>query len=277
MLITLPNSDFSPLGLGQVTRLRGGAPVDDLVGLWLFDSGIDGAAIASVTDASGNGHHATLMANWTAGIKRSYGMEVGTAQGSAYETDIPINPTGRALTVFFAGATMVPAAETGVFINWIGANIAEMDNPATNQSNQPHLVINHDMTFSPGRLILFNSNSGMLGTNVLTQSANQPTFQQPFVAALDINGETGTAKMHVLGASTLSHTSAAISTFYDGATDRGDFTFGPWAHNTVATASPPIGNVYAVAAYARNFSEAEAQTQMQFLRAIAAARGVTGW
>ncbi len=273
MLITLPNADFSSTGLGTVQRLIGGMPQTDLAGLWLFDQGSDGDQITSILDSSGNGRNATLMPNWTAAVKRSYGAEVASSDGVAYETDLPLNPAGRKMTVFVAGRNALPGNEAGVYNNWTGdANSADMADPATVQANVPELVLNYNGV-STGRWQLYDGSADMMGTTTLT-TAPDDYLNAPSVAGIETNGADGITKLHVLGANAATITDSRISDFYDGSTDRGRLAFGPWAHGGTNSVNTTIAHIYAVAAYYRTFTDAEAAAHMQAMQKIAEARGV---
>ena len=276
MLITLPNANFAATGLGQVTRLINGMPQADLVGLWLFDEGNDGDPVNSVADRSGLGNHATLRANWPAGVRRSYGMEVPTNEGTALQTAIPVNPNGQLLTVFVAGANTLPGSEPSTYNNWVGSTAnTGMSLPTDAHTSGPSLVMNYTGDDTTPRWQLFDSLSDMIGQPVLAQSADQPDYNEPSIAAIETDGLNNTAKLHVLGAPSLSITNAAIGTFYDGVTNRGNLEFGPWPYAASRSAASTIAHVYAVAAYARTFTETEAQAHMAYMRTIAEAKGVT--
>ena len=275
MLIKLPNADFSAAGLGTVTRLVSGMPVADLVGLWLFEDGDLDDEITAVADASGNGNTATLKAGWSAGIKRSYGVETPNNDGMVYETLLPINPAGRKMTVFVAGMNTLPGSGAGDFNNWVGlSNSTDMATPGAQHPNDHAIVLNYDGTAAVGHWQLFDNGSTIMGQ--ATVGTDGPDdYNEAGVAGIEIDGATGTAKVYQLGHATATRTDAGISSHYDGATDRGTMSFGPWAHAATRSASASIAQTYAVAAYLRTFTDAEAQAHMTYLRDRVALRGVT--
>lgn len=275
MFIQLPNADFSGNGLGKAVLFTHGMPSEDLLGLWLFDEGNDGDPFNSVADKSGNGNHATLRTNWTAGVKRTYGMEVTTNQGTALQTALPINPSGRQMTVFVAGANTLPGNETNQYNNWFGStDNPGMDQPTLSHTNAPSLCLNYQGLDDTPRWQAFDAGGDMIGTSTLGADANQPDYDEPTVAALEIDGINDAVALHVLGAPMLTATDARVGMFYDGATNRGNLEFGPWPHVNRRSAASTIAHVYAVAVYARTFTDTEAQRHMGFMRQIAEARGV---
>lgn len=275
MLITLPNANFSATGLGRVRRFINGMPVTNLLGLWLFDDGNEGDLLTSVADYSGLGNHATVMPNWTAPTRRSYGAEVTTNEGTAFDTGLPINPSGQKMTVFVAGLNNLPGDEASTFNQWSGSTAnGGMASPSTSNSNEPALVLNYNGTDSTGRWQVFDAGADMTGTYTIAQDEYQPAYGEATVAAIDIDATTDTAKLHVLGAPTLTVSNSGIGTFYDGLTDQGNLAIGAWAHALSRSATSNIAQIYGVAAYAGTFTDAEAQEYMGFLRDIAVARGV---
>lgn len=278
MLITLPNADFSGTGLGKVTRLVNGMPQTGLVGLWLFDGGAVGASISSVADQSGAENDAALRSGWASGIKRSYGLEVASNQGTALQTAIPINPSGRQMTVFVACSNTLPGSESGVFNTFVGSTTNYgMALPENNHSNSPSLVLNFSGGTTP-KWQVYNSSAAMLGgANLLAGGAPQPGFSEPTVAALDIDGVNSIVKLHVLGAAMASVSDPDIGVYYDGSTSRGALEIGAWPNGTARSAAASIAQIYAVAAYAKTFTDSDAQSHMAFMKKIAEARGVTGF
>ena len=276
MLITLPNANFAATGLGQVTRLINGMPQADLIGLWLFDEGNDGDPVNSVADRSGFGNHATLRDDWSAGVRRSYGMEVTTNEGTVLQTAIPINPSGQKLTVFVAGANTLPGSEAQTYNTWVGASANPgMALPTDSHTNAPSLALNYTGNDASPAWQILDISADMIGQTVLNQGSNQPDYGDPGIAAIETDGLNNTAKLHALGAASLSVSNAAVGTFYDGVTNRGNLEFGVWPHTTVRSAASTIAHVYAVAAYARTFTETEAQAHMAYMQTIAEAKGVT--
>jgi len=230
MLITLPNADFSGAGLGQVQRFINGMPLSDLLGLWLFDDGADGDPLTSVADKSGQGNHAALRSGWTAGLKRSYGMEVATIDGTALQTAIPVNPAGRKMTVFVAGANTLPGDESSVFNNWTGSTDNEgMVAPTDSHLNGPALTLNYTGGDTTPAWQVFDNSSDMMGQIILVTGSNQPAYSAATVSGIEIDGTAGGVALHTLGAATQSVTNANVSAFYDGVTERGDLEFGPCA------------------------------------------------
>ena len=274
MLITLPNADFSGTGLGKVQRMINGMPQASLSGLWLFDDGGNGDVVGAVTDKSGLGHAATLRSGWVGGARASFGMNVARSAGTALMTDVPINPVSQIFTVFFAGKFTLFGNTPGEFIQVMGStDNAGMEAEGTNHLNNPALVMNYVGTGPNGYWQIFDANNDMMGATILTQ-VNSPTYDEATVAGVQIDGNTGTVTLHVLGASSVSLTDPRTSAFYDGATDRGNLEIGVWPHGSQRPTSPNLAEVYGVAAYERTFTQSEAQEYMRHLQKIAEKRGV---
>lgn len=279
MLITVKNANFSGSGLGKVRRLLHGVPQDALAGLWLCADSALGDPIAAVPDRSGGAYDAVVRAGWPSGIQRSYGLEVTTPAGTALRTTLPVNPPGRRVTVFVCGSNTIPGSEAGLYNSWAGSTSnTGMSTPAGSHGNAPALTLVYAGVDASPRWGVFDSSSDMIGMPTLSDPLiGLPAFGQPSVAAMDIDGVTGTVKLHVLGQPTRSVTDPRVSAFYDGVTNRGSVEIGIWPYAAVRSAAPSIGQLYMASAYYKTFGEAEAQSCMGFMRGVAETRGVTGF
>ncbi|WP_374961024.1 hypothetical protein [Spongiibacter tropicus] len=274
MLITLPNADFSNVGLGKVTRLLHGMPSEGLVGLYLITDGDDGSTLTSLPDYSGRGNDATLRANWLGPKKRSYGYEVDNNNGTCFQTAIPENPAGRQRSYIIAGADTLPGSEESVYNNWMGASAnVGMTLPADYSSNAPSLTKNTRGDSGAPYNQLFDNGGDLIGTTVLSFGYDGG-YGDPQITAHSIDGVNGTASALCRNGTHRQATNAALSAFYDGVTNRGNFEFGPWAHGSQRSVNPTIAHTYAVAVYDKVLTAEEKASYIAHMEAILAARGI---
>jgi hypothetical protein len=275
MILQIPAADFGAAALGGITRVVNGMPATNLLGLYLFEDGAVDDEVGIAVDSSGNGNHALTRSGWPNAVKTAYGVKTPDSNGMCFVTPIPLNPAGQQLTAFVCGVNHLEGNSSGDYNNWIGQSVtADMDTPGAQHPNDDAVVLNYDGTGIPGHYQLYD-NGGTIQGAATTGSAGPATYDQNGVAGIDVDAVAGAVKLHQLGFAMASRSAAGISTFYDGSTDRGFLSFGPWSHGSTRSVNDVIGEAYAVAIYGRSFSETEAQTYMQYLADRVALRGVT--
>ncbi|WP_328279243.1 hypothetical protein [Sphingobium sp.] len=107
--IVIPGADFSGLGNPKVESLIEGLPADNLAALYLFDTGVEGAAWAGpAVDKSGFGRDAPLVAASTA-LKSAGGVNNGAVANEGFAVLTPVGISSK-FTVFGVSRNNLPAS-----------------------------------------------------------------------------------------------------------------------------------------------------------------------
>lgn len=273
MIITLPRANGEFAGLGTVTRLRNGMPLEGLEGLWLFDGlEADGAAVSTLTDKSGKGRHGTLKSGWTAPVKRSYGVDVAGPHGSVF--DVPLNANGRPLTVIVAWRPRIPGSESGVYLGLVTSTINNLPaDPANSHPASPWTPFQYLGIGASGLYQMMDLGADVFGQNQVRATTSRQ-YGQPSIASMTLDGANNFARVAELGFAPASITNSLIGSYYNG-TSRGTLQIG--IHNYVGnrSAANPLAELYGFAAYSKAMTDAEVQTHMGFMNRIVAQRGIS--